>query len=300
MRKRLFILGLLLIGIFLFIWINNKWIVVSEYTINSSDMPAAFDGVRIVHLSDLQRTSFGKKQLPVLEKVAAAEPDAIFITGDLVDADRFKLEPVLTLLNGLSEISDVYFVTGNQEISKDRAEEVLSALKRTEITILENEKAKWNREGETVYIAGIHDPLMDISTYDPLIDVNFRNQEIEYSKRARDYTRESLEEVPFTDDFTFLLTHRPEMIEEYAETPADLVFAGHAHGGQIRIPGIGGLFAPGQGFFPELTEGVHEFGDIRLVITRGLGNSSFPLRINNRPEVTVVTLEHEEVTGLNK
>lgn len=294
LKKRLIIFGFLLTCIILFIWVNNKWIVISEYTISSPDIPTAFDGARIVQISDLQRTTFGKQQSPLLKKVAAAKPDMIFITGDLIDSERYQLAPVLTLVNGLKEIADVYFVTGNQEISKGRSKEVLAALKKTGITILENELVNWDKEGERIAIAGIHDPLMSVSDYDPLKDVIIENPLMSYSERMSSYARESLDVIPFTDDFTLLLTHRPELIDVYVESEVDVVFAGHAHGGQIRVPGVGGLFAPGQGVLPELTRGVHEFKDTQLIITRGLGNSSFPLRVNNRPEVVVVTLKHEQ------
>ncbi|AQQ53202.1 metallophosphoesterase [Planococcus lenghuensis] len=295
MKKWLVISGLLLASIALFIWINNKWITVSEYTITSPDIPKAFIGARIVHISDLQRTTFGEEQSPILKKVAGAEPDLIFVTGDLVDSDSYQLEPVLTLVNGLKEIAEVYFVTGNQEISKGRSEEVLFALKETGITILENEMVDWTLDGETIYIAGIHDPLMSASNHSSMKDSTIHDPLMSYSERMDNYVQKSLNEIPFTGTFTLLLTHRPELIDIYAESEADVVFSGHAHGGQIRIPGIGGLFAPGQGVFPDLTQGVHEFGGAQLVITRGLGNSSFPLRINNRPEVVVVTLKNKEV-----
>lgn len=275
MKKLAVVLIIVLLTIILFVWINNKWITISEYVISSPDIPAAFDGARIVQVSDLHNATFGGDQAALLGKVAAAEPDVVFVTGDLVDKDRYNLEVALEFINELSVLADVYFVTGNHEISRGRVDEILSALRETDITILENEMVEWITEGEQIYIAGIHDPLLG------------------YADGDSEYSTQSLEEIPFTDEFTLLLAHRPELVDEYAKTEADVVFSGHAHGGQIRLPGIGGLYAPGQGFFPELTEGVTRFGDLQLVISRGLGNSSFPLRIFNRPEIVVVTLDHE-------
>ena len=92
------------------------------------------------------------------------------------------------------------------------------------------------------------------------------------------------------DRFSLVLSHRPELLPAYAEAGADLVLSGHAHGGQVRLPGIGGLFAPGQGILPRLTSGVHARGETRLVVSRGLGNSAFPLRVFNPPEIVTVTL----------
>ncbi|AQQ54448.1 metallophosphoesterase [Planococcus lenghuensis] len=267
------VVGLLVI--IFFVWINNKWITVSEYIISSPDIPAAFSGARIVQISDLHNATFGSDQAALLEKVAAAEPDVIFVTGDLVDNDRYDPDVAIEVINGLSTLAEVYFVTGNHEISRGRVNEILSALEETGITILENEMVEWMRKGERIYIAGVHDPLLG------------------YAAGNFEYSTQSLEAIPFTAEFTLLLAHRPELVDEYMETEADVVFSGHAHGGQIRLPGLGGLYAPGQGFFPELTEGVTRFNDLQLVISRGLGNSSFPLRIFNRPEIVVVTLDRE-------
>ncbi|WP_088009315.1 metallophosphoesterase [Indiicoccus explosivorum] len=293
MKKWLIIAGILAAGLVLLAWAGNRWLMVTHYTISSPGVPEAFDGARIVQISDLHSATFGEGQSAILERTAAAGPDVIFVTGDIVDSARYNLETALTLMEGLTEIAPVFFVTGNQEISKDRIRQHMAALQELDLTVLENELVEWTRGGETIHIAGIHDPLLDASYYDPLPEVTVTDPEVEYAERAAGYVRQSLEEIDFTDTFTLLLAHRPEMADLYAEAGSDVVFSGHAHGGQIRIPGIGGLFAPGQGFFPELTEGVHEFGDTRLVISRGIGNSSFPLRINNRPEIVVVTLEYE-------
>ncbi|AQQ54447.1 metallophosphoesterase [Planococcus lenghuensis] len=293
MKKWAIVLVILLLSAVLFVWANNKWITVTEYSISSPEIPDAFDGARIAQISDLHSATFGVGQSAILEKTADAEPDIIFVTGDIVDSARYDLETALTLMEGLLEIAPVYFATGNQEISKDRVEIHVSALENLNIIVLENEMMEWNRAGQTIYIAGIHDPLIDASMHDPLVGVDFHDPQIAYAERAGQYVQESLKVIPFTDTFTLLLAHRPEYIDEYAETEADVVFSGHAHGGQIRIPGIGGVFAPGQGFFPELTEGTVKLADTELVISRGLGNSSFPLRIFNRPEIVTVTLNRE-------
>ncbi|WP_281864705.1 metallophosphoesterase [Planomicrobium okeanokoites] len=262
--------------IWLFIWGSNNWIQTTEYTISSEKLPEAFDGKKIVQVSDLHNAMFGNKQKSLIEKVEKAEPDAIFITGDLIDSERYDLDTALILVDALVEMSDVYFVTGNHEVAVNKLEDIKAALVERGVIYLENEAVEWEVDGEILQIAGIHDPLMDMY---------YRDEE---------YTRDAIATASLTDDFTLLLAHRPEQIAVYADNEIDVVFSGHAHGGQVRIPGLGGLFAPGQGWFPRMTEGIFENRETQLVLSRGLGNSGFPLRILNLPEIVSVTLEKTE------
>ncbi|ANU20392.1 phosphoesterase [Planococcus plakortidis] len=269
----LLFVALLLVG---FAWVNNNWIVTTEYSVQSEKVPDAFAGKRIVQVSDLHNAEFGNRQRSLLDKVEAANPDAIFITGDLIDSDRYDLEKSLAAVDGLVEMSDVYYVIGNHEVSSNRLEdEIVPALEERGVEVLRNRSLMWEEDGEAIQIGGIDDPLMDIYLHE------------------EEFTRNSIAEAGLNDAFTLLLAHRPEQLETYASEGIDVVFAGHAHGGQIRIPGLGGLIAPGQGWFPSMTEGVFESGDTQLVLSRGLGNSGFPLRVFNLPEVVVVTLENE-------
>lgn len=273
--KKLIVFLVFAAFIWLFVWANNNWIQNTEYTISSEGLPAAFDGKKIVQVSDLHNATFGKNQKRLIQKVKDAQPDAIFITGDLIDSNRYDLDAALVLVDALVEMSDVYFVTGNHEVAVNKIDEIKEALVERGVIFLENETVQWELEGESLQIAGINDPLMD-----------------QYY-RDEQYTRDAIETAALTDSFTLLLAHRPEQLAVYAENGIDVVFSGHAHGGQVRIPGIGGIFAPGQGWFPRMTEGVFEKEDTQLVLSRGLGNSGFPLRIFNLPEVVSVTLEKE-------
>lgn len=271
--KKIAILVLLVIFGWGFIWVNNNWVQTTEYTVTSPDLPDAFKGKKIVQISDLHNATFGDGQSTLTEIVEEASPDVIFITGDLVDSNRYDLEAALVLIDALTEISDVFFVTGNHEIAVNRLDEINGALEERGVTVLMNETVRWEAEGQTIQIAGVHDPLMEPYTH-----------EDEYALR-------SIEEASITEEFTMLLAHRPEFLGIYANEGIDVVFSGHAHGGQIRIPGIGGLIAPGQGLFPELTGGIYKEQDTQMILSKGLGNSGFPVRIFNLPEVVVVTLE---------
>ncbi|WKA50558.1 metallophosphoesterase [Planococcus liqunii] len=273
--KKLVVFLVLVFFVWGFVWMNNKWIVTTEYSVASKELPAAFDGKKIVQISDLHNAEFGKKQSSLIEKVEAEKPDAIFVTGDLIDSDRYDLEVSLDLVDALVEMTEVYFVIGNHEVSVNKLEEITAALKERGVIVLMNDSLQWELDGESLQIAGINDPLMD---------VNLTEEE---------FTLGALDEADLKDEFTLLLAHRPEMFNTYVDEGVDVVFSGHAHGGQIRMPGLGGLIAPGQGWFPAMTEGVFEKGGTQLVLSRGLGNSGFPLRIFNRPEIVSVTLEKE-------
>nr|WP_316047016.1 metallophosphoesterase [Planococcus glaciei] len=165
----------------------------------------------------------------MIEKVEAEKPDAIFVTGDLIDSDRYDLEVSLDLVDALVEMTEVYFVIGNHEVSVNKLEEITAALEERGVIVLMNDAMQWELEGESIQIAGINDPLMD---------VNLTEEE---------FTREALDEADLKDEFTLLLAHRPEMFTTYVDEGIDVVFSGHAHGGQLRIPGLGGLIAPRTG-----------------------------------------------------
>lgn len=271
--KKLAVFLLLALVVLGGIWSSNKWVQTTEYTITSDEVPEAFDGARIVQVSDLHNATFGRNQSSLIEKVEAAEPDVIFLTGDLVDSNRYDLDASLVLVDALIEMSEVYYVTGNHEVASNKVDEIIDALQERGVTVLADDSVEWRIDEEAIQIAGIDDPLME---------PNFHEEEV---------TRHSLEQANLTDDFTLLLAHRPEYLPIYAERGVDVVFSGHAHGGQIRIPGVGGLIAPGQGWFPKVTEGIFEKDQSKMVVSRGLGNSTFPVRIFNLPEIVVVTLE---------
>lgn len=271
--KKLAVFILLVLLVWGGIWGSNNWVQTTEYTVASEELPQAFDGARIVQVSDLHNATFGRNQSSLIEKVEAASPDAIFLTGDLVDSNRYDLDSSLILVDALVEMSEVYYVTGNHEVASNKVEEILGALRERGVTVLENDSVEWAKEGESVQIAGIDDPLMEPDIHE------------------EEATQQSLANAQMTEDFTLLLAHRPEYLPIYADYGVDVVFSGHAHGGQIRIPGIGGLIAPGQGWFPKVTEGIFEVDQSQMVVSRGLGNSTFPVRIFNLPEIVVVTLE---------
>lgn len=269
MRKLLKIL-FIIAGIWLFLYVNNHWIVITEQTFESENIPVQFDGFRITQVSDLHDALFGKNQEKLVGKVRKTNPDVIFITGDLIDSNRYYLERSLMAVQEFVNIADVYYVIGNHEVAVNQVDEIYRALQELGVHILPNKSLFIERDGAQMAIAGIEDPLNGLDTQTML--------------------NTALSHVP-EDVFTVLLAHRPEKFDIYVENEIDLVFAGHAHGGQIRLPFVGGIIAPGQGFFPKYTAGFYEENQTTMNVNRGLGNSGAPFRIFNLPEVSVVELK---------
>ncbi|MBS4202285.1 metallophosphoesterase [Bacillus sp. FJAT-49732] len=277
--KRLLRILLKLILFIAFVWaflyINNNWLQISEYEVQSERIPKAFDGVRIVQISDLHDATFGENQSRLVKKVQTMNPDFVFLTGDFIDSNRYDLQNSLDFVEQIIPFTQVFYVTGNHEVAVNKINEITQALKDLGVHVLMDESSVIEKAGESLIIAGVQDPLIN-AIYPP-----------------EEVIAESLDEAISrrSDSFKLLLSHRPEVFDVYVEKEIDVVFTGHAHGGQVRIPGVGGLIAPGQGWFPKYTSGMHEQGKTKMVVSRGLGNSLIPYRIFNRPEIVLLTLK---------
>ena len=262
------ILSGLLLGAFLY-WQDNG-LMLTKMTYHG-EVPKTFDGYKILQVSDLQNKVFGREQRPLLKKIHESAPDIIVITGDLLDRHegRTDVDSAMEFVHEIVKIAPVYFVSGNHEHQSGEWEELVERLVESDVTVLENGKSIIERNGDTITILGLADKSVN-PHYDKMLHTLMAGQE---------------------GSFNILLSHRPELFETYVQENIDLVFTGHAHGGQIIIPFLRqGIFAPHQGFFPKYTEGMHEKDGTVMVVSRGLGNSSFPFRIFNRPELIEVTL----------
>ena len=266
--------------VILFLWIlyGNTRLVITEYSVNSTDIPEVFAGFRIVQISDLHNAQFGQENEKLLEQLTQADPDVIFLTGDLVDSRRTDMEIALQFAARAVQIAPVYYVPGNHESRIKEYDLLKSGLEVAGVTVLENQKVQLTREGTQITLMGIQDPSFQT---DYLLD----DSGTVVAKAIADLQTE-------TDGYTVLLSHRPELFETYVTAGVDLVFSGHAHGGQFRIPFIGGLVAPNQGFFPQYDAGQFSQGNTTMIVSRGLGNSILPVRINNPPEIVVVDLSN--------
>lgn len=277
MKKRIPVFVLLLVlAVFLgwVLWANTA-LEVSAYTIADGDIPDAFDGFRIVQISDLHNASFGEDNEELLRRIGEAQPDIIVLTGDLVDSRNTDIGIGIRFAEAAVKIAPTYYVSGNHEARISACDELIAGLRAAGVTVLENEKVILEREGDELAILGLADP-------------NFYTAYL-YGDEAA-VMAEHLESLSDAR-YSILLSHRPELFDTYVASGADLVFSGHAHGGQFRLPFVGGLFAPGQGFFPEYDAGLYTAEETTMLVSRGLGNSVIPLRVNNRPEIVIVTLE---------
>ena len=260
------------------IW-GNTALEVNEYEIVSDRVPQGFDGFRIAQVSDLHNAEFGEENWKLIQMLSQTNPDIIVLTGDLIDSRRTDLDVALEFAWQAGKIARVYYVSGNHEARVPEYEDLKIGLVKAGVVILENQKVQITREGESITLIGIDDPSFQESYL-------FGDAE-GVAKQAIDNLQSE------SDGYTVLLSHRPELFDLYVETQMDLVFSGHAHGGQFRLPFVGGIVAPNQGFFPKYDDGRYDEENTTMIVSRGVGNSIIPIRFNNRPEIVVVQLKSQ-------
>ncbi len=246
----------------LFAWYSNNLISVTKYKVESEKAPG--NGVKIVQISDLHGKSFGKGNRRLLKKVAAQSPDIIAVTGDIIHKYRDRdIAVALHTVKELVKIAPVYFASGNHEMRSTRYRAFKEDLIEAGAVVLDNK----SEQVCGISMAGVNCAKIKSGGYFSLCN---------------------------GDGFKLLLAHLPQYIDRYAMAGYDLTLSGHAHGGQWRLPFTGiGIYAPGQGLFPKYAMGMHWCGNMRQVISRGLGNSECPLRLFNRPEIVVVKIVKE-------
>ena len=264
MKKRWILLLLAALVIWV-LWANTA-VEVNEWTLESDRLPQAFDGFRIAQVSDLHNAEFGEENETLLALLEECAPDIIVLTGDLVDSGHTDISVALIFAEKAVAIAPCYYVSGNHESRIRQWPALRQGLLDAGVMLLEDEAVCLERQGQTIRLAGLQDPAFG---------GNFS---------------EKLKEVTEGEEYTILLSHRPELFDWYVSANADLVFSGHAHGGQFRIPFVGGIVAPGQGFFPEYDSGLYQKENTVMLVSRGLGNSIIPLRFNNRPEIILAVL----------
>ena len=243
---------------------------ISRYEVASQKLPESFDGFKIVQLSDLHGAEFGEDGMELVDKVGSLEPDMIALTGDFV-TDEGDLAAVEKLAARLVKLCPVYFISGNHEFGSGLAVKVRNILERAGVKYLSNEYLTISRGEDGILLGGVEDPLAYADMLSP----------DELAQKMNDAA---------PDAFKILLGHRNYWMTEYPELPVDLIFCGHAHGGLIRIPGVGGLIGTDRRLFPDFDAGQFNNGRYTLIVSRGLGNSVSIPRVFNRPEIVCVEL----------
>ncbi len=278
-KKKKAVLGIMAAGLAVVvargIW-ENSALMLNSYVVSSPRLPESFSGFRIAHVSDLHNAQMGKNNSKLLSMISEAQPDMIAISGDLLDSLNTDMAVVLDFVAKAREIAPCYYVTGNHEARQPKAfyDAYEELLKEAGVICLHDSTVFLERDGAKIAIIGVDDPVFALS----------RGSEAAVNSPDR------LAELAAGADFSVLISHRPELFENYVNAEMGLVLSGHAHGGQVRLPFLGGIVAPHQGLFPIYDGGLYTVEDTSMVISRGIGNSIIPLRLNNRPELVIVEL----------
>ncbi len=270
------IVVIILVFLTLLIVLHNKNLEVYKFNVKSKEIPEKFDNFRIVQVSDLHNAEFGVDNVNLLDKLNQEDADIIVITGDMIDSRNTDVDVAISFAQKAVNIAPVYYINGNHESRvPEEYEKLKKGLTEAGITVLENESVDITVGEDTITLIGISDPTFRMELVDDTMEQNILHQLISV--------------IPDNDNYKVLLAHRPEYFDMYAGN-VHLVLSGHAHGGQFRIPFVGGLVAPGQGFFPEYYEGSYIEDNTEMIVSRGVGNSIIPFRINNKPEIIVAEL----------
>ena len=278
-KKKIIILSIVAVLLLLLIvWIawGNSALELNSYRIASNSLPKEFEGFRIAQVSDLHNAEIGKDNEKLISMLAEAAPDIIVITGDIIDSRNTNVDVALDFAEQAVKIAPCYYVTGNHEARVDEYSDLKDGLIELGVTVLEDAKTEIVCSGESIVLVGVTDPSFQT-------DYLFGDDETVLNSKLNELISEE-------DGYVILLSHRPELFDTYVENKVDLIFSGHAHGGQFRIPFIGGVVAPNQGVFPQYDAGIYSEGDTNMVVSRGVGNSIIPFRINNHPEVILIEL----------
>ncbi len=274
--KITFIIIIVLFLLCFYLYYENTKLDTTELKIKNDKIPKNFNNFKIAHISDFHNEKSKNLTNKIVASLKKEKPNIIVITGDLIDSRRTNVEVAVNFIKQISPLAPIYYIPGNHESrcvkreEKNKSYEYLKELLlENSVEILDNRVKEIKIDNEVINLIGINDPGFKTS-------IRTNLSKIKYNK----------------ENYTILLSHRPEYFDTYIDNNIDLTLTGHAHGGQIRLPFIGGLYAPNQGVLPKYTSGIYEKDNKAMIVSRGIGNSLFPFRINNHPELVIITLEH--------
>lgn len=286
MKKKIFIIVFLILVVVLFLvrlQIDANVIQISSFNLESSKIPKSFDGYKIVHISDLHSKEFGKDNKPLIEKITQEKPNIVVLTGDMVSANETDYTVFFSLVSELTQKYKVYFIPGNHEqaLNPKEKSEIITYLEDRGVDVLDNEVAIIKSGDEEINLYGLWYSNKYYSENDEyILDEELISELIGNAD---------------TDSYNILLSHNPRYFLTYVQWGADLTLSGHVHGGMVRIPFVGAVFSPDEGFFPKYDAGLYtEESGKSIVVSRGLGSGSRGFRLFNRPDLVVITLHSVE------
>lgn len=246
----------------------NQALKTQKYTVVESNVT---DSIKIALIADLHSCKFGENEKDLIEAIEIQSPDLVMLGGDIVDdeiADTYAID----LVKAIGTEYPCYYVTGNHEIWSQNAEEIKEKMRKYGVTVLDGQCTTIVIRGQEVNVAGVDDPSIGNAKY---------QSQVEECARETDFSK-----------FTIFLTHRPERVDMYMKYGFTFILAGHAHGGQWRIPPFcNGVYAPSQGWWPRYVGGDYKIGDTDMIVSRGLARETNMLpRFFNQPELVIINV----------
>lgn len=290
--KRFLYILIVIILLSLFMYWQNSILQVSRYLLEYDKLPSAFDGYRIVQISDMHGKTFGPKNSALAKRIKSLKPDIVFATGDMMSSTKHDGGAFIDFLDEFNQQCPVYMCIGNHEQIARMLDgdgdmnkyynAFINTIKDKGVIVLDNERVTQSEEEGTISISGLTLALYHYSRRD-------KDYYDENLFLTEDYMNNAIGKVE--SDFNILLAHNPAYFEEYASWGADLILSGHVHGGIVHVPFKGGLLSPEHVFFPEYDAGLFEIDNSKMIVNRGLGYSVFNFRLFNRPEITFIELK---------
>ncbi len=271
--------------IFLF---GNEAIQISRFEVYVAGLPENHAGLKIVHISDLHGKEFGANNARLAGAIKRLKPDLVLMSGDMIDSKKDDGSALINLLKELNNHFPVYCSLGNHEqiikelSRREEYAEIVQRLHKAGVKVLDNQRVEFTKDG---VVFGIYGFTAALYHYTGRNTAAWEGADLQVSFIVEALGR------PQEDEIAILLAHNPKYFQEYVSWGADLVLAGHIHGGVIRLPVLGGVFSPDLSFFPPYSAGLYHRGNTTMHVSRGLGNSVIPVRIFNRPDLSLIQLK---------
>ena len=280
------ILIIIILLVILFIYVNYKVIFVSRYKVKSNKLPQAFNGFKILHLSDWHCTTYGKNNKRLINlinnKIKNEKIDIVVITGDFIIRQKRDYRPALEFISKIKS-NNIYFIYGNHEmiLKSKEIQDFKNKLETLGVVVLDDKKIELTRENQKLNLYGVSYIFSHIASRKDLTEQVLEKYKKDYEEKIG---------VINKNEYNILLSHDPMDFEVYVKEGFDLVFSGHLHGGGIRFFGIGVATARKNWFFTTLASGIHKKNGTQMIVSRGIGNSTRPIRIFDPPEISITTL----------